>query len=232
MNRRNQRRRPRRSTRSGNQLRAIEDSINALNAVTATRSRPVVEDPQFFRQPRRPKIHSFAVKVNKGYVTADGVGVTGALDFDLSDTPTPTDFTSLFDRYRIWQVQVEFLPLVAPFGASTTAANLPILITAIDYDDSTPPAAFSTLQQYGNSQVVFNQEYHKRVLTPKFALSAYSGVFGSFSYADPGAWIDSASPSVQYYGLKWATSPVTVVSGSYILYSIQCTYIIQCKDNI
>lgn len=216
--------------RSNGQLRELNESIKTLTLVTADKSTPVQRDIQLMKMPKRPQICTFAIKVDKGFVSANLTGTNGTMSFTLSDTPTPTDFTSLFDQYRIQQVRVEFIPLSAPFGASTTATNLPYLITAIDYDDNSTTTA-AALQQYSNAQVVYNQEYTQRTLTPRFALSAYSGVFGSFALAPVGEWIDAASPSVQYYGVKWATTPVSVVSGSYQLYAIVCTYMIQCRNN-
>ncbi len=217
--------------RRPNSLKQLNESIRDLTLATQDKSLPVQRDIQLMKMPKSPQVCTFAIKVDKGFVTANSAGVTGAIQFQLTDTPTPTDFTSLFDQYRIQQVRVEFIPLVAPFGASTTSTTLPYLITALDYDDATTPASPATLQQYSNAQVVYNQEYSARTLTPRFALSAYSGVFGSFSLAPVGSWVDSASNGVAYYGVKWATTPVTVVSGSYDLYAIVCTYMIQCRNN-
>lgn len=219
------------SRRANPQLKELNDNIKTLTLVTQDKSAPVQRDIQLMKMPKRPQICTFAIKVDKGFVAANLTGVTGALQFCLSDVPTPTDFTSLFDQWRIQQVKVEFIPLSAPFGASTTATNLPYLITALDYDDATTPANAAVLQQYSNAQVVYNQEYTQRTLTPRSALSAYSGSFGSFVLAPVGEWKDSASPGTLYYGVKWATTPVSVVSGSYQLYAIMCTYMIQCRNN-
>jgi hypothetical protein len=211
-------------------LTAIHGALKDLLISTQNKTQPSIPDILPMKRSTRPKVHTFQVKVNKGYVTSDTGGDSGAFSFSLADTPVPTDYTSLFDQYRIQQVMVEFLPAVLPFTASTTALDLPFMITAIDHDDSTA-APVTTLQQYGNAQVIANQTYHQRTLTPRFSLSAYSGVFGSFSLAPIGSWIDSASPSVLYYGLKWATSPLTSV-GTDILYNVVCTYTIQCRNSI
>jgi len=202
--------------------------MHDLILTTQNKSVPAVRDIQPIRRPSRPKVHTFQFKVDKGTVTADLTGDQGAFLFALSDSTSPTDYTSLFDQYRIIQVQVEFLPVVSPFGASTTATDLPVLITKIDYDDATSQS-YASLLESEQSQVVTNMTYHCRTLTPQFALSAYGGAFGSFASSSFGQWVDSASPGVQYYGLKWATSPVSVVSGTYVLYRAVATYTLQCR---
>lgn len=205
--------------------------IRDLTAVTSSRSLPATRDIQPMTRPSRPPIHTFEVTVDKGTVTVTNGVTSGALVFALSDVPSPTDFTSLFDQYRIAQVRVEFLPLVSAFGPSTTATDLPYVLTAIDYDDGTAVST-AALQQYGTCMSTSIIEYHQRVLNPRAALAAYSGAFTSYAQSPPGQWMDSASPSIQYYGLKWATTPVTVVSGTYDVLSIVAHYTIQCRSNI
>ena len=203
-----------------------------LISQTQNKSFPSQRDVQPMKRPSRPAVHTFEVTVDRGFVSATNTVTTGALGFRLSDTPSPTDFTALFDQYRIAQVRVEFIPLVTPFGPSTTSIALPYLLTAIDYDDETAVTT-STLQQYGTCMTVANQEYHQRTLNPLGAQEIYTnGVVSGYSSLKPGDWIDSNSPGAAYFGLKWATTPVTVVSGSYDLFAIVAHYTIQCRSNI
>jgi hypothetical protein len=205
--------------------------LRDLTTLTMTRAPPSVRDVQPIRRPSRPAVHTFEVTVDKGFVSVTNGVTTGALVFALSDLPSPTDFTSLFDQYRIKQVRVEFLPETTAFGLSTTAIALPYVLTAIDYDDGTPVST-SAIQQYGTCQTSPYTEYFQRILNPRAALAAYSGAFTSYAQSPPGQWMDSNSPGIQYYGLKWATTPVTVVSGTYDVMSIVCHYTIQCRNNI
>lgn len=210
-------------------LKELNSTMKDLIVTTQTRSIPSLRDIQPMKR-KKFQVHTFQVKVDKGNITANLTGTNGAFFFSLNDTPAPTDYTSLFDQYRIQQVQIEFMPSVQPFGPSTTTTDLPVLLTTIDYDDATAQS-FATLQQSETAQVVSDQTYHQRTLTPRFAISGYGGVFGSFALAPVGSWVDSNSPAVQYYGVKWATSPVSVVSGTYVLYRCIATYTIQGRCN-
>jgi hypothetical protein len=212
-------------------LREIARLIKDQTDMTQNKSAPRRRDIQPMRAPARSQIFTFEKAVDKGFVTATNTTTTGALVFALSDIQTPTDLTSCFDQYRIVQVRVEFLPLSANFGASTTTTTLPYLMTAIDTDDGTPVST-ATLQQNDTLETISNQTYSQRVLTPRAALGAYTGLtFTASVQTDPLDWIDSASDA-QYYGLKWATTPVTVVSGNYDLFAISCHYIIQVRNPI
>lgn len=210
-------------------MRNLADRLRDLTVLTQDRGLPDKPDRRPMDIPRRPQIMTFTRSVTRGTVTATNGETIAALNFTLSDLPSYTDFTSLFDQYRIAQVTVRFVPVTQPFGPATTATDLPALHTVIDLDDSTAPGSIDALRQYGTHQVTPNQSYFERVFTPRYTVAAYSGAFTSYSLAPAYSFIDSNSPTVQYYGLKWGTTPVTTVSGSFILYNIECTYIIQCK---
>jgi hypothetical protein len=229
---RSQNRRGGRIENSLTQLERVQNTIlRDLKWGTVDRSPPAIPDVQPMRRSPRPQIHTFEVTVDKGFVTASNAGDSGALSFALSDVPSPTDFTSLFDQYRIAQVRVEFIPVTSSLGPSTTATELPYLTAAIDYDDSTAPT-LGSIRQYGTATTSSISDYIQRVLNPRITQAVYSGAFTSFALAPYGTWIDSASPGVLHYGLKWATTPVTTVSGTFLLMALVCHYTIQCKNNI
>jgi hypothetical protein len=71
-----------------------------------------------------------------------------------------------------------------------------------------------------------------RVLHPKFAVPGYQGTFTAYTQASPRAWCDCAYPDIQYYGLKYAITPVSVVSGSYLVSNLDLTYVLQFRNSI
>lgn len=230
----------RRSTNNSNKsnqtllpiLKEISQRIQDQTEMTQNKSHPRRRDIQPMKAPARSQIYTFEKAVDKGFVTATNATTSGALFFALSDIQSPTDITSAFDQWRIVEVRVEFLPLSANFGPSTSTTVLPYLLTAIDTDDATPVSP-ATLQQNDTLETISNQTYSQRVLTPRAAVGTYDGLaFTATMQARPLDWMDSASPNVQYYGLKWATTPVTVVSGSYDLFAISAHYVIQVRNPI
>lgn len=232
-NRSNRRRRPRRANnRNAVALRQVTDAVKELTILTQDRSLPERPDRQAMPMPRRSPIYTFTRSVGLGVVTATNGETITAYKFALSDLPSSSDFTSLFDQYRIVQVILEFVPVTQAFGPSTTATDLPSVHTVIDYDDDTAPATINTLRQFSTHQIVANQSYFKRVLTPRCLNVTYQGVTAAYALAPVGQWNDSNNPGIYYYGVKVGTSPVTTVSGSFILYNIEATYTIQCRSTI
>lgn len=146
------------------------------------------------------------------------------LQFTLSDLVNYTEYTALWNEYRINWVDVTFIfnrnNSQVP-DPSYTSIQLPNLITAADPNDATIPA-FSELMQIPNVRVDRLDKVIKRRVYPKASLAAYSGAFTSYANAGK-VWLDTNSPGVRYYGLKIdVNSPVPHTGGTtYLLGAIQ-----------
>lgn len=130
----------------------------------------------------------------------------GASSFALNDFVNRTEYTGLFDQYRIEEFEIWIEPIVSQ---STVISNLGYVSTAIDLDDSTTPTAVSQVEGKQNAITTSALDGHYHRWKPHMAIAAYSGVFTSFASV-PAGWIDSGSPSVQHYGVKFASSPTSV----------------------
>jgi hypothetical protein len=172
---------------------------------------------------KRNKVYSFTRSIISGQITASTtVDALGALSFTLSGFPNSTEFTSLFDQYRIKNVEISFVYL-------NPVSVLAPLYTVIDYDDATTPGAVTDLLQYQTLMQTAPGQQHTRRLEPRFDLAAYSGVFTSFALAQKDQWVDVASPSVQFYGLKYAL-PATAGGTAGVVYNIQITALLQFRN--
>lgn len=132
----------------------------------------------------------------------------------LSDLPDYTDFTNLFDQYKIDSIEVIFHPYCT---SSTTGAAYAsaagqtgvIVHTAVDYDDATLPtgsdAGIQLLREYQNYHCDNIYARHGGPLTsrfsPRMSLAAYQGAFTGYTSTAFG-WVDCNSPNVQGYGFK------------------------------
>lgn len=134
--------------------------------------------------------------------------------FALSDLPNYTEFTTLFDQYRITAIEMLFVP-TATESVSTTPIN-GCFFAVIDYDDATSLSTNTDYLQYDTFQqqllVMPASSVKKIKLRPRLATAVYGG--GAFtSYANTVSWLDVASPSVEHYGVKvgLAATPVTTI---------------------
>lgn len=127
--------------------------------------------------------------------------VVGAMQFQLNALPNYTEFTNLFDCYRINAIKVTLMPRANSAEAGTNQ-GLVKLFTVIDTDDATSPTNLQEVLQYENVKSSNSAYDHKRYLKPKIARSLYQAG-GIAAYGESTGWIDCSNPGVPHYGLKY-----------------------------
>jgi len=194
-------------------LRAIEVNTFNANQIALPTKADVLR-----MHIKRNKVHQFSRNYEFNVLSMPtAVDTLGAIATSLSLLPTNTDFTALYDEYRIVQATSIWNPFGGLFAPTWTA---------IDYDDSTNPASINALRQYETLMVSPSGHRFERTYTPKVAVAAYSGAFTSFGNVQ-GMWIDSASTGVQYYGLKYALQADAANTGKW---DVSVTVIVQCRS--
>lgn len=176
---------------------------------------------------KRDKVYTFARSGSFGQVTASNLGFSSAISVSLSQFPNSTDFTNLFEQYRIIQLTYNFIPVV---GLGSGAISHPPLQTWIDQDDSSVPVGFEgfqteTFRSTPQGKVV------ERVLRPQLSqdgLTTTTSIPTGYSAPPTNLWVDDAYPTVLYYGLKCAVAPSTQTDGA-PLWSINIRAVIQCR---
>jgi hypothetical protein len=170
---------------------------------------------------RRDKVYTFDKSVELGAIANNAtIDQAGAWSFRLSDLPESSSFTTLFDTYRFVQVDISFVP-------RDITSTLPPLVSVIDYDDANPLSSLSSADDYDTVMTTQTGQLHRRVLKPRAALAAYSGAFSSYAQTKD-QWIDAASPSVLYYGVKtyFNANPGPTEN----VYTVKAHYVIQFKN--
>lgn len=159
---------------------------------------------------------------------AAGSTTLGAFNFQLAGVDNYTDFTNLFDQYRIDYIVVRFRPQfnMASF-ASFSSTTIPTLYTVIDMDDSNTPASLAELRQYQTLRESKFDRTISRTLQPRCASALYSGAFTSYSTVRP--WVDCASSAVQWYGVKFGITAGQVGQTALQAWSIEVEYFFSFK---
>lgn len=170
-------------------------------------------------------------------------GVTvyqGGVSRFTAPLPNYTEFTALFDTYRIDRIACWCLPTFdsanVTTGGTQSSANLPWLMYAVDYDDVS--GTLSTgLMQYGNCKFTQLSGDNSKILRSWIPRSqtavAAGGVNAGGLRPAKLAWIDTASTNVTHYGLKLAfdnqagAMTVNQVTGSL---NFVFKYWISCKN--
>lgn len=169
------------------------------------------------------KVHRFIQSLDFGqiFTTSTTLPTFFARSFSLNDVQQVTSFQSLFDQYRIDQLE---LWLYCDTAASINTTN-PIYYSVVDYDDANTPSALGSLQQYTNVIQTTLHDGHYMRFQPHIAAAVYSGAFTSFSNRKSD-WIDSGSPGVQHYGIKVGVN----VTASQISLRLQCRIHFSCRN--
>lgn len=136
------------------------------------------------------------------YATVTTANVYGAYAFNLNDVPNASEFTALFDQYRINSVRWRLIPRGSSSEAGTNN-NVGKIFTVLDMDDGVAPTSIDTLCQYPNMKTTRTTSDHTRTLRPAFASTVYNTSTLS-AYGQRRGWLDCDYSQVPHYGVKWA----------------------------
>jgi len=134
--------------------------------------------------------------------------------FTLDGIAGYTDFTGLFDQYRIVDIVAEAVP------NSDTPCGVGMLVSP-DYDDSAS-ATYSQLLQYSAAvRIPVGKTFTCHIRRPAVDMLAYATGAGTrVGVCRRSPWLDCASSDIQHFGLKIAI-PATP---SVYKYNIQFTF--------
>jgi hypothetical protein len=154
----------------------------------------------------------------------------GGVFFFTIAMPNYTEFTSLFDQYKIDLVEVMFIFSNNQSSVNQPATVLPLFISCLDYDDSNL-AGFAAIEQYSNHQLwqagssFMNNGIHTVKVKPNPDFMLYNGATSGYGRALD-AIMDTGSSTVPHYGVKvcWDTYKPPVVSTNIGYLNIVCKY--------
>jgi hypothetical protein len=170
---------------------------------------PERPDVQIRSKPKRDRIYPFTQAYVGPSITAPNAGgeTDSQISFTLADLPNATSLASVFDRYRIRQARVSFLP-VTNQNDITGIIGSATIYTAIDYTDS-GPTTINNIVNYDNLKVSNSGAFFERILTPRASIPTIdSSGPNSVSQPSSSQWFDTSSPGVLYNGLKVAITQI------------------------
>lgn len=165
-----------------------------------------------------------------GAHTFTGVGTS----FKLDDLDGYAELTALYDQYKITGIKAQFFPRTNSLSQDVlvgTMTECPGLVTIVDIDDATAPADWTEICQYQGAKFHAFSKPFTLFFRPKVATAAYgAGAFTSYT-SGTSPWIDAASPSVVYYGLKIGSFPYAIGNNTTIdpAWDIVYTFYVKCK---
>jgi hypothetical protein len=150
-----------------------------------------------FQRPQDNVVHKFSFWQDLGtlFSTSASVPTSSGMNFQLTNCPNASTLVALFDQYRIARLEVWIQP-----QSTNNGGHAGMLYSAVDYDASASltVTAISQLSNVVVGPASTIGHYHNFV--PHVAVAAYSGAFSSFAN-ETSPWIDTASSTVQHYGV-------------------------------
>ena len=174
------------------------------------------------------------VYTNPYLSAADGWVFYGGTYWTLQDVRNYTEFTNLFDQYRILGVKMTLYPQSNTAEAGTQSdtslpRGIPTLTWAIDLDDSSTPTELQVLMEDSRSHTRYFNKPVSIFLKPR----AHNTIAGSAQALLPrGTWVDSNYDQVPYYGVKFGIhvpSPNPSTQTPWFAFKTQIKIYLQCR---
>jgi len=190
--------------------------------------------PRSFGSPNQ-KVYYFKRFTTLGtiVVTSASSNVYGASVFSLDQLPGYTEYTNLFDFYKIKAIKLSFIPTsnvtMQTGNSSTTVANTIYnnrIFTVIDYNDAGIPTSVNELREYSNCKWSPNNKIHKRYIVPNPLADATDDSTISLQNKP---WVPSTNYAMDYYAIKWAIENTSAGVGVE-LYKMEAKFYIACKS--
>lgn len=159
----------------------------------------------------------------------NSVVANGILNINGFTMPNISDFSNLFDQYKILSYSLELIPRWSGLDISgDNAPGLPTIYWIYDMDDSTAPSTISELME--------RPKVRKRVMKgptmlyvkyPCVAGMVYRSTTTTGYSAKRSPWIDMNDSNVPHYGIKYA---IVGTGTTTYTFDVKVTWNFMCKN--
>lgn len=152
-------------------------------------------------------------------ITTDGINPSlSGLIFSLDDLPDYTDFTNLFDMFRITHIEIDWVPEYTELTDAALVSNAVNVRfnSAIDLTDAAVPLSTAEVLQFQQLVSTGITKTHKRKWQPTIVLKN--------SNIPCFCWVPTSEANTNHYGLKVAIPPtgVAMTFRSRVKYYVEC----------
>lgn len=169
-------------------------------------------------------VHNFrrTQYLNQALIIPTGSGYTfNSFAFNFNAMPDFTNFTSLYDMYKINKIRFTLIPRTTETTQATSTWDNQVS-SVIDYDDVTVPTTLDQLLQYPNMKMTRGTKIHSRTWVPRIRM--LTDLSGAHEVKRAG-WLDAANTGVPHYGIKLAIAQSSISQ----IYDIRVDFFISCK---
>lgn len=182
----------------------------------------------------RNKVHFFKRTFNSQLtITGSDVNVGKQFTFRLSDLQGYTEFTDLFDMYKICAVKIEIIPVFNSIDGHVQTTTLqtvcPPVISVLDYNDNNVITSEADMLEYESHKMTLGWKKHTRYLKPK--CQTYVKELTNAAAMPKRSYLSTEFADVDHYGAKVLFLPTgTMADQTGVTYYVYQTYYIACKN--
>lgn len=157
----------------------------------------------------------------------------GSMTFSLDNLVDYTDFSALYDFYKINAVKVYFRR-VAGIVRDNSIANAADLSTprgyfAFDYDDNAPPVSLASIMQRQSCRIKTVNNSFSMYFKPTFLTQNYETTV-STGYSPKRGWISIGDANVPHYGIKWVVTAASPLNVNMVGWLVDIKYYLSFKS--
>lgn len=171
------------------------------------------------------KVYSFKrfSAAQTGFICSNTTETFFTINFSLNDIPGYTEFTAMFQLYKITGVKISVLP---PQTVSNSLTSI----------NNANPAArlFSCIDTTGNSYATINDMRQNQTLKYTSILRPHVRYLNKPKILDGSSytispWLSTSSPGTNYYGMDLGCEPTGSTTITTMTFSIECTFYLKFK---
>lgn len=193
--------------------------------------RKMVSRIRMRRTPLNKRPHFFKRQVQLTSIYASPLGDTfGSYVFKLSDVPGYTEFTALYDMFRINKVLLNIEPTwnATDANSTSTLTYAPDVHSVIDYNDSANAGSLNELREYSTYKRTRQGRCHKRIITPAIQTQAYETLTTSAYTPKFRQWLSTDDATSPHYCIKYALDK-TATGQTNFTFRVYATYYLEMK---
>lgn len=161
-----------------------------------------------------------------GVVTCNGISTINYGPGSVA-MPNVSEFTNLFDQYKVLNCTVEFRPRFSEIDGAV-ASTMPTIHWIYDIDDATAPGGMSDLMERTRVRSArLIRPVRLTMWRPTVASPIYQSAIATSYGPRTRPWIDVNNSSVPHYGIKWVMqgSP-----GTSLIFDVRVRWKFMCKN--
>jgi len=184
------------------------------------------------RRPLRKSLNTYHFKrtIAGTPLTCNTTAQFGSYSFQFSQLTNATEFSNLFDMYRINKIVIKFVP---NHNSSEVGATkfIPNFHSVLDFNDGFAPTALTQLYEYQSWRMTRGYASHTRAFIPAVLYATQDGTLpgsGSPASMKLKQWVSTSETDVYFYGLKWGIEAANAAAD--VSWTPFITYYYSCKS--